>query len=524
MDQVSTSTRLPLRGRLTIALALALGLAAAILAVTLTSSADARKPLKQAVQTQPNIVLIMTDDQAAHTLTPSSMPTVFKTLMAQGTSFSDYIVTTPLCCPSRATQLTGQYGHNNGVLVNDYANLEDPRNVLPAWLQNGGYTTAHLGKFLNGYERAVKRPAKVAPGWDRWFTQLEKRRYYNWTASLDGKVRRFGFEDEDHLTDVTTEYAVQWTKELVREDAPFYMQLDYYPPHGAKGRDEGCAGGPVPAPRDESVFAAEPLRVPDSFNEADVSDKPSFVRSRPLLDADAVERVTRRYRCTLASLRGVDRGIRKVYRQIGRAGELDNTVFIFSSDNGYLYGEHRVPSGKLLPYDEVIRMPLVILVPPALRGNAPQVPVSDAEAANVDLAPTILELAGGLPPCTAEGLCRTMDGRSLMPLINGGIFPPDRAFLIELADCSFRGVREAKDVYIEYGTGQLTVTGECQPSEVEHYDLANDPAQLDNLYPAERRSDAGATQLRLQQKMADLRDCAGIVERDPIPASGHYCE
>ena len=503
-------------------LALTAVLTILIFAVSSPAPAPAQDPLPSVPK--PNIVLVMTDDQAAHTLTPSSMPTVHKILMAQGTSFTDHIVTTPLCCPSRATLLTGQYGHNNGVLRNDYALLREPGNVLPVWLQAAGYTTAHLGKWLNSYERAVPDPTDVAPGWDLWFTNLEKRKYYNWKASENGELIRFGSQDEDHLTDVTTRYAVDWTKQMVREDDPFYLQLDYYAPHGAGGRDEGCASGPVPAPRDETVFSNEPLRVPISFNEADVSDKPSFVRSRPLLDAADVDRVTRRYRCTLGSLRGADRGIRKVYRQIGRAGELENTVFIFASDNGFLYGEHRVPQGKLLPYDEVVRVPLVLLVPPALRGYAPQLPVSDAPVANVDVAPTILELTGASPCDPVSSSCRTLDGRSLMPLLRGGSLPADRAFLIELSDCTFRGVRGNDNVYLEYGTGSLTVNGECQPDEVEHYDLAADPGQLENLYPASRRSPAGETQLLLQQKMADLRDCAGIAGRDPLPPSGQYCE
>ena len=470
----------------------------------------------------PNVVLIMTDDQPASTVTPATMPRLHKLLIDPGTSFSDYVVTTPLCCPSRATTLTGQYGHNNGVLRNDYSDLIGKSNVLPIWLRRAGYTTAHVGKFLNGYGAYSRHPRDVGPGWDLWFTQYENKAYYNWRASKNGKPRRYGFEDADHLIEVTNRQAVRWTKKLVKKPEPFYMQLDYYAPHGAPGRDRSCVGGPVPAPRDEGTFASVPLPQPPNFNEADVSDKPENVQNMPLLGAAEIEQATRHYRCTLESLRAVDRGIAKIYRKIARQGEIERTVFIFTSDNGYFYGEHRITQSKDQPYDENLRMPLTLLVPAAYRSAAPVVPNVDGLAANIDLAPTILELAGATP-CRGAS-CRVMDGRSLLPLLDGsGGWPADREVMAELSGCRYRGVRTRGQMYFEDGSGPLPTNGECKPTAVEHYDIVDDPYQLENLYPAPRRTPDGELELELQKRVAELGECAGIAGRDPTPPSGEYC-
>jgi N-acetylglucosamine-6-sulfatase len=471
----------------------------------------------------PNIVLITTDDQPASTVTREAMPNLHERIIDPGSSFSDYIVTTPLCCPSRASMLTGQYGHNNGVLRNDYGDLIGPRNVLPRWLQRVGYTTAHVGKFLNGYGDAAGHKT-VGPGWDLWFTQFERKSYYDWKASKNGKTRVYGAEDADHLIEVTNKRAAAWANKLAKKPEPFYMQLDFYAPHGAAGRDRSCIGGPVPAPRDEGAFLNRQVPEPPSYNEPDVSDKPDFIASRPSFDAATEEQIDHRYRCTMASLLSVDRGIGKVVRRIERRGELERTVFIFTSDNGYFFGEHRLDRGKQYPYDENLRMPLAIRVPAAYRDGAPVDAEVEESVANIDLAPTILDLAGA-EPCRRDGACRTMDGRSLSPLLNGtGGWPADRGLLIELQDCQYRGVRAGRQVYLEYGSGPLSTSGSCRPEAIEHYDVAADPFQLENLYPAPRRSPEGELQRELQSRIASLGRCAGIADRDPAPDSGAYCE
>jgi N-acetylglucosamine-6-sulfatase len=515
------------RGR---ALGAALATAALLLAAVLVVAGSAapaaagKKGKKRQADSPPNVVLIVTDDQTTATVNPKVMPNLERLMVDPGTSFSDYIVTTPLCCPSRAAMLTGQYGHNNGVLVNDYAELRHKTNVLPVWLRGAGYQTAHVGKFLNRYGSYAEKKTDVAPGWKLWFTQFERKRYYDWKASKNGKRVEHGVRDKDYLTEVVNRVAARWAKRLSKQDAPFYMQLDYYAPHGAASRRGICEPGPEPAPRDVGYFADEPLPSPPSFNEEDVSDKPSFIRTRSLVAGTELEQTTNHYRCAIESLRSVDRGIARLFAQLERHGELDNTAFIFTSDNGYFFGEHRIGSGKEWPYEENLRVPLTILLPAALRGTGAPSQV-DASVANIDIAPTILDLAGA-SPCKPSGACRTMDGRSLLPLLEGDeqSWPDPRALLVERSDCLFRGVRLDHHVYFQHGAGPLPTTGLCRPDDVEHYDLDADPYQLENLYPSGRRTPDGALELEMEQLMSDLADCSGIAGRDPLPSGGQHCQ
>ncbi|MCB0874780.1 MAG: sulfatase [Solirubrobacterales bacterium] len=494
-------------------------LLAGLIVVAAGGSDAAAKP--KAGSKAPNIVVVMTDDQARSTLSPEAMPNLYSRMVEEGTSFSDYVVTTPLCCPSRAGFLTGQYGHNNGVLGNFYPDLKQKKQVLPAWLQQRGYKTAHVGKFLNKYEEQDK-PQTVAPGWDRWFTQLEKRKYYDWKASKNGRIVRFGEEDSDHLTTVTNEYATDWAGRLAAKDKPFYLEVDYYAPHTGPGRDDTCKSAPKPAPEDVGRFAATPLPDPPSFNQPDVSQMPSFIRDRPQLTPEQIDQVTQHYRCSLDSLYGVDRGIGQIFDAIQAQGELNRTVFVFTSDNGYFYGEHRIPKGKPYPYEENIHMPLTIRVPTRYRGGGPVVPQSDAPSANIDIAPTLLELAGA-SPCIRSDRCRTLDGRSLMPAILGtGGLPETRGIALERSNCDFRGVRWDRKLYISYSAEGTTG---CVPGEAEMYDVGADPFQLDDLLPTQEGTPNDELRRKLARKMRRLGSCQGIRHRDPEPPAGiHFCE
>ena len=506
-------------GRRFTAAAAACLLAALVLVAAGGGSAHAAKP--KAGSGPPNIVVIVTDDQARSTMSPEVMPNLYSRMIAEGTSFSDFVVTTPLCCPSRAAFMTGQYGHNNGVLGNFYPDLKQKEQVLASWLQARGYKTAHVGKFLNKYEEQDS-PRTVAPGWDLWFTQLEKRKYYNWKASKNGQVVRYGADDSDHLTDVTNSYARSWAERLAAKDNPFYLQVDYYAPHTGPGRDESCKAAPKPAPEDAGRFASTPLPQPPSFNQDDVSEMPSFIRDRPKLTDEEIAETTAHYRCALEALYGVDRGIGEIFDAVKAQGELNKTVFVFTSDNGYFFGEHRIAKGKPFPYEENIHMPLVMRVPTRYRGGAPLVPSSDAPVANIDVAPTLLELAG-TTPCVTNGRCRTMDGRSLMPAILGtdGL-PETRGIALERSSCEYRGVRWDEKLYIAYSAPDTTG---CVPGEVEMYDIAADPFQLDDLLPTTDGTPNDALRVKLARKMRRLGSCTGIRGRDPQPPPGlHYCE
>jgi len=489
------------------------------------------EPAGAKFQQRPNIILIVTDDQTLTQLSEATMPDTLELLGAQGTTFTNAIATTPLCCPSRASMITGQYGHNNGVLANaaGYQDLRNKGSVLPAWLQRAGYRTAHVGRWLQGYKKDG-----VAPGWDEWFTLGESRTYFDYDVSVDGESAHFGKGRRDYLTRVLNQAALRVVREQARRRGPFYLQLDQLAPHsdGIKGENAGaCLHSAIPPSRAPAGFETAELPKPPSFDEDDVSDKPSFVSALPPLNPAQIAELERQHRCRLASLPPVDEGVRRIVETLRDVGELDNTAIAFVSDNGFFFGEHRVPNEKYLAYEESLRLPLLIRFPAAVA--TPGATVS-APVANIDLAPTILDLAGA-SPC-ARGGCRVMDGRSLVGLAQGGAsgWPSERGLAIELVrkgvrpsttlPCSYAGVRVAKQVYVEYSSVP-NAAGQCVPgAEFEHYDLAADPFQLHNLFPAQPGSPTAMAQAMLSQRVAELRDCSGIAGRDPVPPSGHYCE
>jgi N-acetylglucosamine-6-sulfatase len=483
---------------------------------------------------KPNIVLVVTDDQRLDEFDRRVMPATTRLISGKGTTFDNAVVSTPTCCPSRATMLTGQYGHNNGVLANapGYRALEDPGNTLPVWLRRAGYQTAHLGKYLNGYQGAVATNTEVGPGWDQWYTMLTPRRYYAYDLAVNGGEEAFGKDDEDYLTRVLTRSTAHVIRRFAGNGAPFYIQLDQFAPHTESGRSPGdrrCVGGSVPDPRDEELFDDEEAPETLSFNEKDVTDKPSFVRDRERLDSKGKKRAAKRIGCRLASLAAVDRGVKKIVRTLKAEGALENTVIMFTSDNGYFVGEHRIAVNKTLPYEEALRVPLAIRAPSRVTGGQQPARVNKL-VSNVDLAPTILDLAGA-EPCDGED-CRVMDGRSMVELLrgNGGAgFSNGRSVVLEYGRerdkaglvCEYAGIRDPSHVYVEYTA--IATGNDCLPiEEGELYDLAADPLQLNNLYLP--NGGQGSVQSRLQARLEQLRACAGIAGRDPQPASGSYCE
>jgi arylsulfatase A-like enzyme len=220
--------------------------------------------------------------------------------------------------------------------------------------------------------------------------------------------------------------------------------------------------------------------------------------------------------------------------KLARAGELENTIVIFISDNGFFYGEHRLAREKIRPYEEALHVPFAIRVPPGVLG-APTVPSVDELVGNIDLVPTILELAGA-GPCLAPDRCRVMDGRSLVPLLLGqGGWPQDRGLAVEFStgdekfntssSCAYQGIRTPGFLYVQHTSVPSPPEGVCVPAdEREYYDLAADPFQLQNLYPSDPNSLLGAIEGPLAARAAQLAGCAGIEGRDPAPASGSYCE
>jgi N-acetylglucosamine-6-sulfatase len=461
-----------------------------------------RSTAAEAPQPRPNIVVIMADDQTVESM--RVMANVNAMLGEQGTTFADNYVSFPLCCPSRTTLLTGQYGHNHTVMGNappqgGYEKLAPTHaNTLPAWLKLAGYHTVHVGKYLNGYGR--QRPTEVPPGWDEWFGSVDPStyRFYDYTLNENGKLVRYGTGADDYQADVYTAKAVDAVKRLAGRTEPFFLSVAYLAPHSGGPResdDPANLATPVPAPRHRNRFAGEPLPRTPAFNEADVSDKPLAVRRRPLLGTPRINGITEMYRQRLESLLAVDEGVAAIVRALQDSGELSRTLFVYTSDNGFFHGEHRVRNGKVRLYEPSIRVPLIIRGPGVPKGKRRSQP-----AANIDLAPTILDFANGKAR-------RVEDGRSLVPLIEDGLLDWGRAIVIEAffnadpgedpetPDTNFQAVRTDRYLFARYGTG-----------ESELYDLQNDPFELQSRHndPA-----LAPVQASLDRLLAGLKSCAG---------------
>jgi N-acetylglucosamine-6-sulfatase len=527
------------RRRLAAAVAFALLAAGLLAAVGLPGTGPERAAAKKQGATPPNIIVIMADDQTLSAFRPDVMPDTFQLLVDPGTFFKNFVVTDSTCCPSRATFLTGQYAHNHGVLANNpgYLALKGEDNVLPVWLQQAGYTTAHIGKWLNKYGRAVGRNATPAPGWDQWVAALEPRRYYDYDLQVNGDTQSYGSRPRDYQTKVLEGYALKTiSRYMPGRDNPLFMTFAPYAPHIQAGRGGDptgrCAGAAIPGPHDGDLFASDPLPDKPSFNEENVDDKPTFIRRLPPLTFQDALDIQRRWGCQEAALRGVDRSVADIYNAVKQAGELNNTVFIYWSDNGLFYGEHRLPGEKQQAYEESIRTPLVIRAP----GGGSQPSTVSAPTANIDLAPTILHYAGA-QPCRKPDDCRIMDGRSLTPLLKGAGsgFPLDRHIVIEYrlqkdrsrrgSTCAYSGLWTPTESYTEYRRSVVhpDETRDCEPKlEYEHYDLVHDPFELDNLaYSA--NTDSTVPDPTLEPLLSKLRFCAGIEGRDPAPRTA-YCE
>lgn len=480
------------------------------------------KPPPATDDPRPNFVVVVTDDQTLESYDQAVMPRTVRNLGGSGTTFSRAIVSTPQCCPSRAGYLTGQYSQNNDVTSNDpgYSLLRDKRNVLPSWLQAAGYETIHVGKYLNGY--VATEGATPAPGWDRWMSLIDSDyRKAGW--SIDGVEETYPGE---HLTGTVNRLTVETIRRQAKRGRPFYLQVDHLAPHDGSGEETGeCRGGPIPSSRDADAFPGWRAPRNRAAREVDVSDKPPYLERHPIPGRADVANADRLYRCTLQSLQAVDRGIARMVSELRRVRELGSTMIVFTSDNGFAFLEHRVTVTKGMPYEEHLRVPLVIRpprgFPPASRSGG----VLNPPVANIDLAPTILDVADARP-CLEEGVCRRMDGRSLLPLLLGQEpgWLKGRAIRTGFSigtptyglSCSWDGLHTPKQVLVNHTLLPLSLTNECEPAnELEYYDLGSDPFQL--------RGD-GPIPPGLEARLDRLKRCSGIRSRDSVIEGTPFCE
>jgi len=449
---------------------------------------------------RPNVVVIMSDDQTVEEM--RGMPQTRSLIGSAGMTFRNSVVTYSLCCPSRATFLTGQYPHNHGVRENGgpqggYHKL-DHTNTLPVWLQQAGYVTGHIGKYLNGYGEVDS--TAIPPGYTEWYASLGKSayKYYDYKVNQNGTVVSHGSSPDQYQSDFYTRKAVDFITRRGRTAAaggkPFFLFVTYLAPHWANPAEENdptTIQTAVPAPRHMGRFAGEVLPKSPAFNEADMTDKPTSMRSRPLLTSTQKSDLQKAYRLRLESLLAVDEGVGSIIKALQNVGVLQNTLVIYTSDNGWFQGEHRIEFGKILPYEPAVKVPLLIRGPGIAMGGQ-----NSAAVANVDLAPTIVATTGATPR-------RVMDGRSLWPLLQGQSSwgtSPGRYVMVEDSPLGgaatvFWSIRQGRYVYTEYGNGDR-----------ELYDLAVDSAEV-----ASRHANPAyaAIRIRLADHLATMKTCAG---------------
>lgn len=468
----------------------------------------AGQPTRPAQSKRPNIVLITTDDEADYDM--RWMPRTRRLLGEAGVTFSDSVSPHPLCCPARAEILTGQFAQNNGVRTNEghkhggFRAMHSYRNTIGPWLQHAGYRTAFVGKFLNGY----RSTSRNIPGWNEWNPLLEDfgaYQYYNFSARHNDVIRR---HPRVHVSDFLAGQTARLVRKFSKRRQPFFIWQSHVAPHGAcvPDGDSWCWGPPVPARRHADILEdVQPPSFSDpAFFERDVADKPAYLKSLSTSSqrlAELRQSFTRR----IQSLQSVDEAVARTIRVLRDTGELSNTVVVFTSDNGFVLGEHRW-TGKDVPYEQSLQVPLIVRGPGLPKGVTRRDTV-----ATVDLAPTFVDLANAKPTVP-------LDGRSLLPLARRGAASGWQNLLIQNgprlgegdgAGWSYRGVRTRRYTYVEY-----TRYG------TELYDRRLDPHQLTNLagLPAYSK-----VQRELQRRAHVLRNCSGKSCRrsfGPLPPVG----
>ena len=495
-----------------------------------------------------NVIFILTDDQAAGEI--SVMPNLQALIGAQGVTFNRALISYPLCCPSRASLLSGRYMHNHGVRGNHEPNggwqrfrpLES--RSYPVWTEEAGYYNVHIGKYMNGYASGPPRPLPVPTGWDEWYGKIsEDNLYFNYTTiEQDGtgdtpELAFYGDQPSDYQTDVFGRKAIEFIDGLEAGETPFLMNLWFNAPHAPFDA----------APRHRFSLNTARVPKPRGFNEKNISDKPKWLRKQIKKRLKKAKRkaITAETRRRYEQLLSVDEAIAALVSKLAAAGLLDETYIIFASDNGFFRGEHRLTGGKFLPYEPATRVPLMIRGPGIPAGG-----VSEELVSNLDLTQTIREIATGSSDSS-------LDGRSLLPYAHDPALRSTRPILLEgdtgpgagaqvepeLASAAvararlagkrgvgdldqepmagtartknsapaYKAIRTHRYLYVLYGNGQK-----------ELYDMRRDPGQLRS-----KHRDRRYRQVRrwLRTHLFSLAACSGAICRhevgpEPKPRKG----
>ena len=509
---------------------------ACVLATALLAGPDAQVTHGQTA-TKPNIVVIMIDDYDLTSLwtlvANGKMPNLTRYFLTGGSIFSEAFSANGLGGPSRATFLTGQYAHNHGVTwgfpPRDLQVLNESSTVA-TWLQGAGYRTGHVGRYLTGYGWWTSK-TRIPPGWNDWKTLIDpsSNNTEQYKMNLNGAVVDFGQLSTQlgvqlHQVDVLSVLATDFVKREAPSASPFFLMVtpgvfnpqvepvyNVCPGPGAPFYDEFFGGSifgasQMPATRHfDTIFGNTtnfPLPRSFSFNESDITDKPVWVQYPEFFQQPTIDCLEKRYWRKLEGMLAIDDMIGSVFGEIERNGELANTVAIFTGDNGWLDGQHRM-SGKGAPYEEAIRVPLIIRP----RNAGTQAKVITKLVLNTDLAPTIATFA----QATAG---HVVDGRTLVPLMTNPDLAWRKIALIEYeGDLDPFAEKPLPPSYFAVRTDRTRPTTYARYPTVlggtqgEFYDLAQDPYQLENQFFNASRN---AEKAKLEQWLTLMKTCRGV--------------
>ncbi|HEX3318040.1 MAG TPA: sulfatase [Solirubrobacteraceae bacterium] len=466
--------------------AVALGLA---LAAVWTPAAGAAAP---------NIVFVLTDDLAWNLV--QYMPHV-QELQSRGTTFSRFYVSDSLCCPSRSSIFSGRFPHNTKIFTNkspdggfdQFHARGEEGSTWATDLQGAGYRTGMMGKYLNGYlPDGLVNGARlyIPPGWNEWDVAGNGYGEFNYNLNQNGQLVHHGIQPQDYLTDVVGGRAVQFINGAADAGQPFALEVATFAPHAPY----------TPAPRNANDFPGLGAPRTPAFDYQN-TDPPRWLSGHAPLTPPQIGSIDTAFRKRAQSVEAVDQLIGNIEATLQARGLADNTYIVFSSDNGYHMGEHRLLPGKMTAFDSDIRVPLMVAGP-----GVPAGVTTTRIAQNIDLRPTFAEIAGAPVP-------RTVDGRSLVQLLHGGTpgtwrtgalvehhgpdhasGDPDLPRPGSGNPATYAALRTKDAVYVEYRNG-----------EREYYSLARDPNELHNTY----RRLGHAARTRLHRQLVALTHCHG---------------
>jgi arylsulfatase A-like enzyme len=429
----------------------------------------------QPVTGKPNIVFVLTDDLSVN-LVPY-MPHVLAMEKA-GVSFSNYTVTDSLCCPSRASIFSGNFPHDTHVFDNTkddggfqtfYARGEE-KSTFATSLQTAGYQTAMLGKYLNGYNPNQKLGSGtpyVPPGWSQWDVAGNGYKEFDYSLNENHKVVDYGDAPKDYLTDVVSHEGSSFISSAAAAKKPFMMEIATFAPHEPY----------VPAPQDANLFPGLKAPRTPNFNVKPKNAPLWFKMTHKTLTAKDQALIDKNFRLRVQDVQSVDRMIGSLEQTLKQAGVANNTVLVFSSDNGFHLGEYGLLSGKKTAFETDVRVPLVVTGPGIPAGRVVSDPVE-----NIDLAPTFDTLGGVAPSSTIDGhdFTKLLQGEKVSDwrtaaLIehHGGAYDPTDPDSTPAAagnPPTYNAMRTLQYTYVEYNDG-----------EREYYDRTKDPNELDNI-------------------------------------------